>query len=68
MTMRKAAKSEKRTLRQYLNEKLGMSVTAFAMASEISLRTLYDRWNSPEGKIHVMNSVHSFYVERFEGL
>jgi len=68
MNMTDLAKDEERTLRQYLDDKLGMSITAFAESQEINLRTLYARWEGPDGKVHVMNAVHSFYVMRFMDL
>jgi len=40
----------------------------FCRVEDLSRSTMDDRWNSPDGKIRVMDMVLRAYITRFEGL
>lgn len=56
------------TLAQYVRSKLNMSVEEFAKQSGFPLRTLYNKWDSERGRIHLQDLVFRFYVKRFDDL
>lgn len=68
MDIREAAKSEARTLGEYIQAKLGHSLASFSRSEGIPVSTLNDRWRSSEGKIRVMDTVFRAYVKRFDQL
>jgi hypothetical protein len=68
MDIRQSAKTETRTLGKYVKAKLGISLKDFCAAESVHPRTLYDRWETTEGKVKVMDTVFRFYVAKFDDL
>ena len=60
--------TEVRGLSGYIKAKLGMSAAEFCRQQGVAYETLRDRWTSPEGKVRVMHTVHSIYIDRFHSL
>lgn len=68
MNKKELAQSETRTVVEYLNAKLNMSVEYFANLEGCDRRTVYDRWQSKAGKVRVMDAVLRIYIRRFDHL
>jgi len=66
--IREQATQETRTLAKYVKGKLGCTLAEFCRVEDLSRSTMDDRWNSPDGKIRVMDMVLRVYITRFEGL
>lgn len=60
--------TDNRSLSEFIKAKLHINLKQFAEDQGISVRTYQDRWNSEQGKKHIINEIFMIYVKRFDDL
>ncbi len=65
MNIRESEEKKDRSLAEFINAKLNISVPEYSVLENTAASTLYDRWKSNSGKARIMDSVQRIYFDRY---